>query len=864
MRKRRVAASAALILSVGSLTPTVAQAATATRLYVNNVAGSHCTDAGSGTEAAPYCTVQVAANEVTAGQTVIVEPGYYSGAIAITHSGTAAAPITFETATPGQQFQNGTPEVGDGVVDEPAFVFNGASYVTVSGLSIGAVGGEAALVENSSHITIDSLMDVEGDSDPAPVIHVTGGSSYVTVSRDYFSNIGHTATVQIEAGSSHDTITTNALVGQSGGFLVDGAPDTVITSNSFDWVCNFGVDLFGASTGSTIENNATYVVNDHTDVSQCPADTGSLVSFEVDSPANSGTTLDYNDAYALTQNGPSVGPYDWAGTLYEDPAALYSGTGQGAHDFSANPDAFPTPLSGASPLINTANSDAPGELSTDLYGNARVDDPSVANKGAGDFTYYDVGAVQYEDPLAVAPTMNTQTGTVPATLTATEAVTTKGWASVREWTINFGDGSPASTTVSPVSVPHTYTKPGTYTVTLTAYDGFGTDGRGSASATTTVRILANDVFHPVTATRLLDTHTGTGTGGVTAPVKAGSTLKLKIEGAGPIPASGVTAVVLNLTATDTTGGGYVIAYADGTTLPGTSNLNYSKGESVADQVVVQVGKDGEVDLANVGSGSADLIADVAGYYGPGGGEGLQTQSGLPVRILNTSTGLGTGGAAKPVPADGTVKLTSEYLAPGQTEVLNVTVADAKSGGSLTAYPDGVSRPGTSNVTFAAGQTIANKVDVQTGSDGSIDFYNGSGGTVEVTADQLGMFTAAGGQGYTPITPVRVLDTGRGIGAQKGAVKPHTTVVATVAGVDGLPTTLGNVEGNVTVTQATAGGSITVYPGFASAMPTESTQSFSPGITISDATTMGAYKGIDLYNGSAGTSQLALDVFGYYS
>jgi len=854
VRKRRVAVSAALLLSVGSLTPTMAHAATATTLYVNNASGSSCTDSGSGTEAAPYCTVQAAANAATAGQTVIIEPGYYLGAVTITHSGTEAAPITFETATPGQQFQDATAEVGAGVDDAPVFTFDGASYVTVSGLGIGSVGGEAALVENSSHITLDGMMDVDGDDDSAPVIHVTGTSSYVTISRSYFNNSGHTATVQVDSGSSHDTITTNALVGDSGGFLVDGAPDTVVTSNSMEWVCNFGLDLAGASTDSTIENNVTYVVNDHTDVSFCPPDTAVQAAIEVASAATPGTTLDYN----VTQNGP----YYWAGNEYTDPADLQIATGQGAHDISADPDAYPTPTGDDSPLIDSANADAPGELSTDLYGHARVDDPNVANTGVGSATDYDRGAAEYEDPLAVAPTMDTQTGTAPAALTATEAVTTKGWAPVTQWSVDFGDGSPATTSASPESVQHTYTAPGTYTVTVTANDGFGSDGRGSASGTTRVQILDSNVFHPVALTRLLDTRKGTGTGGLIAPAKGGSTLKLQITGAGSIPASGVAAVALNITVTNATGGGYVTAYADGTPRPGTSNLNYSTGQTLANQVIAPVAADGAIDLANVATGSADLIADIAGYYGAGAGLGLETW-GIPQRVLDTRKGTGTGGTVKPIPAGGTLKL-ADPTSANLTEVLNVTVTNAKNGGYLTVYPDGTTRPTTSNLNFAAGQTIANQVDVQAGTNGSIDFYNGTGGTIDVIADLLGVFTNDGGAGYTPITPVRLLDTRKGTGAPAGAVKPYGTVQDVMDGVDGLPANPQTVAANVTVTAPTQGGYVEVFPDYLNTPPGVSTQNFTPGLTISNATTMSTdANGIKLYNGSSGSTQFVVDVFGYY-
>ena len=59
-------------------------------------------------------------------------------------------------------------------------------------------------------------------------------------------------------------------------------------------------------------------------------------------------------------------------------------------------------------------------------------------------------------------------------------------------------------------------------------------------------------------------------------------------------------------------------------------------------------------------------------------------------------------------------------------VLNVTVTQPTRAGWVTVFPDGTSRPATSNVNFVAGATVANLVVVPVGSDGSVDLYNGSG------------------------------------------------------------------------------------------------------------------------------------------
>ncbi|WP_277439004.1 hypothetical protein [Streptomyces sp. SPB162] len=119
-------------------------------------------------------------------------------------------------------------------------------------------------------------------------------------------------------------------------------------------------------------------------------------------------------------------------------------------------------------------------------------------------------------------------------------------------------------------------------------------------------------YSTVTPTRLLDTRNGTGAAKHT--VVPNSIVKLRVEGAGPVPSSGVTAVVLNLTAVTVAGAGFVTAYPSdgGPAVPGASSLSYVPGQAVANLVTVPVGRDGYIYLADKG-GTINLIADVSGY-----------------------------------------------------------------------------------------------------------------------------------------------------------------------------------------------------------------------------------------------------------
>lgn len=118
-------------------------------------------------------------------------------------------------------------------------------------------------------------------------------------------------------------------------------------------------------------------------------------------------------------------------------------------------------------------------------------------------------------------------------------------------------------------------------------------------------------FVPLTPTRLLDTRTNTG---VTGAVGPGATAALPVAGAAGLPASRVGALVMNLTATQSTSFGYVTAYPAGSAEPTASTVNYATAQTIPNLAIVGVGAGGVVNLTNHSSGSVALVGDVAGYF----------------------------------------------------------------------------------------------------------------------------------------------------------------------------------------------------------------------------------------------------------
>jgi hypothetical protein len=124
-------------------------------------------------------------------------------------------------------------------------------------------------------------------------------------------------------------------------------------------------------------------------------------------------------------------------------------------------------------------------------------------------------------------------------------------------------------------------------------------------------------FTGVVPARLLDTRpTGTtidGTHRATGAVAADTSTSLVVTNRGGVPATGVGAVVLNVTASQPTAPTYVTAFPSGEARPLASNLNLLPGTDVPNLVIAKVGADGRVLLYN-DKGATHLIADVVGWF----------------------------------------------------------------------------------------------------------------------------------------------------------------------------------------------------------------------------------------------------------
>ena len=332
-----------------------------------------------------------------------------------------------------------------------------------------------------------------------------------------------------------------------------------------------------------------------------------------------------------------------------------------------------------------------------------------------------------------------------------------------------------------------------------------------------------------------------------------------------VPTSGVSAVVMNMTGTQASGGTYLTVFPSGESRPLASNINLGPGRDVANLVTVKVGTGGDVKVYNA-NGQTHVILDVVGWYG--GGLGGSLFNGLPpTRILDTRNG--TGAPAAKIGLDTTidVDVTNTYSSgvPGSgvaAVVVNVTVDAPTSSSYLTVFPSDSPKPLASNLNFVAGQIVPNLVIVKVGLDGKVKVYNNSGST-DVIFDIVGWYGASGDQ-FHAITPVRILDTRSAPqGAPPGAVGQDAEITALAAGGGAVPSGASSVVVNTTVTQGTAPSYLIVYPAGLT-RPLASNLNFGPSQDIPNLVIVrvGSFGNVKIYNNN-GQVHVIFDAVGYF-
>jgi hypothetical protein len=265
------------------------------------------------------------------------------------------------------------------------------------------------------------------------------------------------------------------------------------------------------------------------------------------------------------------------------------------------------------------------------------------------------------------------------------------------------------------------------------------------------------LYNPIAPYRICDTRNGqnntTQCKGKT--LQPGQTLTITAAGLGAIPASGISAIIMNLTVTNPSANNdYLTVWPTGSSIPTASVINFNANQTIANRVAVELGSSNEISIYNP-FGTVDIIVDVNGWFASTtNNTGFTLNTVNPTRVCDTRNSaqnntqcndmtLSPGATltisiASNTSGDGVPSPTSAN--PPTAAVLNVTVTNTTSdGGYLTIYPTGISLPLASDLNWQQNETIANASIVELGPNGTISIYNAYGNT-DVIVDVLGWYS----------------------------------------------------------------------------------------------------------------------------
>ncbi len=428
---------------------------------------------------------------------------------------------------------------------------------------------------------------------------------------------------------------------------------------------------------------------------------------------------------------------------------------------------------------------------------------------------------------------------------------------------------------------------GTGTVDITVSNSFGTS---SLNPNDKFTFEDKQPFHPLSPIRICDTRPDQNgvssnecnNGGSGGTLLSNSILRVSIPST--LGISNATAVVVNVTATDSAAPSYLTIFPAGESMPTASNLNFTSGTTVTNLVTVALGSSGAFDVYNY-LGQVDVVIDLEGYYGPdsSGNAGMYTpippqricdsrivQGGVSPNQCNQSQNgpIGPGGLE-------TIQVTGTGGIPAtgvKAVSLNLTAISPTQQGFLTAFPSNQGLPNVSNVNFVQSQTVPNRAIVELSPTGTITIYNASGFT-NIAIDINGWFsdgstTPPNGVLFTPISPSRICDTRsvqNGVSATQCNVSPNnqlgpsskmTVQLAYIVSAKAI-------VANTTITDTSSTSYLTIFPG--GTLPTVSDLNWTAGDTKANLCfmTLSTSDSFTVYN-YTGTVDIIIDLEGYYS
>ncbi|MFM8530801.1 MAG: choice-of-anchor L domain-containing protein [Ilumatobacteraceae bacterium] len=235
----------------------------------------------------------------------------------------------------------------------------------------------------------------------------------------------------------------------------------------------------------------------------------------------------------------------------------------------------------------------------------------------------------------------------------------------------------------------------------------------------------------MTPVRVADTRTGIGV--AQNKISAGGVLEVNLANSQTPTSYGMA--VLNITAVDGGGWGYLSVWPANESMPDSSNVNYSGSTPTPNTVIVPVSPDGKIKIYSLQS--AHVVVDMMGWLGSTGIQEFNVIT--PKRLYDSRKASFNPTGAKLTSSGLTLQIAGANGVPSiaRTVVLNVTVVNPAADGYVTVWPSDKSQPNTSNVNYLAGQIVPNSVVVGLSATGKVSLS--SYASTDVIVDIVGWY-----------------------------------------------------------------------------------------------------------------------------
>ncbi len=249
----------------------------------------------------------------------------------------------------------------------------------------------------------------------------------------------------------------------------------------------------------------------------------------------------------------------------------------------------------------------------------------------------------------------------------------------------------------------------------------------------------------------------------------------------------------------------------------------------------------------------------------------------PIRLLDTRAGqtgcdapgaMIQGGTSRTQTAAG--RMCGGLLIPANAAALTGNITTVQSGGGyLTLYPSGAQRPLVANSNFSANQVLNNAFTVGLGTDGAFNIFVAS--STNVVVDVTGYYAPPSDYGlyFHPLPkPVRLLETRQGqsgcnvTGVQVQGGFDQAQLAHTMCNNLTIPASATAIVGNA-ISLNSGTGYLTLYPQGAS-RPLVASSNFQTGQVMNAPFTVGLGATGEFMIFSSATTDLVIDVVGYYS